>query len=180
MKIQDVFQPKDAPEIMNAIIEIPKDSVVKYEFCEDTGTLVVSRIMQTPMMYPGNYGFFPETLGEDGDPLDCLVISSASLIPGALISVRPIGVLLQQDQSGGDQKVICVPTEKIDSFYKNVKTLSELPEIEKKKIEYFFQHYKDLEPESWSKVAGFEDEVAAKGYIMVAIKKYQNHKNNSQ
>jgi inorganic pyrophosphatase len=180
MKIQDMAQPQDFPETMIAVIEIPQNSVVKYEFCEETGALAVSRIMQTPVVYPVNYGFFPGTLGNDGDALDCLVISSAPIMPGALIKVRPIGVLLQQDQSGGDEKIICVPVSKVDFAYKNVNSLADLPAMTKTKIEYFFQHYKDLEPESWSKVSGFEDADAAKVYIKAAVKKYQERKGFSQ
>ncbi len=163
------------PKIMNAIIEIPENSVTKYEFDEYAGVLKVSRIMQTPAVYPANYGFFPETLGEDGDPLDCLVICSTSLLPGSLIQVRPIGVLEVEDQSGGDKKVICVPLDKIDAYYKNVKSLEDMPDIVKSRVEYFFQHYKDLQPESWSKVIGWKDVSDAEKCINEAIVRYKNN-----
>ena len=163
------------PKIMNAIIEIPENSIVKYEFDENSGMLKVSRIMQTPVVYPANYGFFPETLSDDGDPLDCLVICSTSLLPGALIQVRPIGVLKVEDQSGGDKKVICVPLEKIDAYYKNVKSLEDMPDIVKSRIEYFFQHYKDLQAESWSKVIGWGNVADAEQCINEAICGYKKN-----
>ena len=143
------------------------------EFCEDMDILKVSRIMQTPVAYPANYGFFPGTLGDDGDPLDCLVLCSAALTGGVLIEVRPIGVLSVEDQSGGDKKVICVPVEKIDANYKNVKSLSDLPEVIKAKIEYFFQHYKDLQPESWVKVIGWGNVLDAEQCINEAIERFK-------
>lgn len=167
--MQTVISGEQPPKIMNAIIEVPENSITKYELDESMGRLKVSRIMQTPVVYPANYGFFPETLGDDGDPLDCLVICGASLLPGSLIQVRPIGVLEVEDQSGGDKKVICVPLEKIDAYYKNVKSLEDMPDIVKSRIEYFFQHYKDLQPESWSKVIGWGSVLDAEKCINEAI-----------
>ena len=175
MVFRNITPGKEPPKIMNAIIEIPENSIVKYEFSERTGVLEVSRIMQTPVKYPANYGFFPGTLGDDGDPLDCMVLCSAPLIPGVLIQVRPIGVLSVEDQSGGDKKVICVPVEKIDAYYKNVTYLSDLPDVKKSQIEYFFQHYKELQPESWSKVMGWFDVKDAEQCIMEAIDRYKKH-----
>lgn len=163
------------PKIMNAIIEIPENSIAKYEFDENSGLLKVSRIMQTPVVYPANYGFFPETLGDDGDPLDCLVICSSSLLPGSLIQVRPVGVLEVEDQSGGDKKVICVPLEKVDAYYQNVASLEDMPDIVKSRIEYFFQHYKDLQPESWSKVIGWAGVLDAEKCINDAIDRFKNN-----
>ena len=175
MNCKNITPGQEPPKIMNAIIEIPENSVVKYEFCEDIDVLKVCRIMQTPVAYPANYGFFPGTLGDDGDPLDCMVLCSAPLIPGVLIQVRPIGVLSVEDQSGGDKKVICVPVEKIDAYYKNVTYLSDLPDVKKSQIEYFFQHYKELQPESWSKVMGWFDVKDAEQCIMEAIDRYKKH-----
>lgn len=171
--MKKIMPGEQPPKIMNAIIEIPEKSIVKYEFDDEVGVLKVSRIMQTPMVYPANYGFFPKTLGDDGDPLDCLIICSSSLLPGVLIQVRPIGVLEVEDQSGGDKKVICVPIEKIDAYYKDVKSLADLPEVIKAKIEYFFQHYKDLQPESWTKVIGWGGVTDAEKYIIEAINRYK-------
>ena len=173
MIYQNITPGKEPPKVMNAVIEIPENSVVKYEFCEDIGVLKVSRIMQTPVAYPANYGFFPETLSEDGDPLDCLVLCSAPLVSGVLIQVRPIGVLAVEDQSGGDKKVICVPLDNIDANYKKVKSLDDLPDIIKAKIEYFFQHYKDLQPESWAKVIGWGSTQDAEMCILDAIDRYK-------
>lgn len=173
MNCKNITPGQEPSKIMNAIIEIPENSVVKYEFCEDIDVLKVSRIMQTPVAYPANYGFFPGTLGDDGDPLDCMVLCSAPLMSGVLIQVRPIGVLSVEDQSGGDKKVICVPLEKIDANYKDVKSLNALPSITKAKIEYFFQHYKDLQPESWVKVIGWGGVEEAEKCIFDAIDKYK-------
>ncbi len=173
MNFKNILPGKEPPKLMNAIIEIPENSVVKYEFCEDMDLLKVSRIMQTPMAYPANYGFFPETLSEDGDPLDCLVLCSAPLAVGVLIEVRPIGVLAVEDQSGGDKKVICVPLEKIDANYKNIKSLDDLSDVTRAKIEYFFQRYKDLQSESWVKVIGWENKQDAEKCILEAINRYK-------
>jgi len=172
MNIQDFTSGENPPDVMNAIIEIPEGSIVKYEMCEKTGILKVSRVMQTPVVYPANYGFFPKTLSKDGDPLDCIVICNAQLLPGVLIQVRPIGVLNVQDQAGGDEKVVCVPLEKIYPYYKDVKSVSDLPYGTKGKIEYFFQHYKDLQPGSWSKVSDWGDVLSAKKCIDESIIRY--------
>lgn len=173
MNIQNVTPGENPPEVMNAIIEIPENSIVKYEMCEKTGLLKVSRVMQTPVVYPANYGFFPQTLSKDGDPLDCIVVCNTPLLPGVLIQVRPIGVLNVRDQSGGDEKVVCVPLEKICSHYKNVMCVSDLPYDAKNKIEYFFQHYKDLQPGSWSKVSSWGDVSSAKKCINESIIRYK-------
>ena len=117
MNIKNITPGENPPKKMNAIIEIPENGNVKYEMCERTGVLKVGRILHTPMVYPANYGFFPGTLGNDGDPLDCVVICGAPLMPGVLIAVRPIGILNVDDQSGGDEKVICVPLPETDPLY---------------------------------------------------------------
>lgn len=174
MDIPNIEQ--SAPDVMSAVIEIPENSVVKYEMCEKTGLLKVSRIMQTPVVYPANYGFFPGTLGNDGDPLDCIVVCNAPLLPCCLIQVRPVGVLMVQDQSGGDEKVVCVPVEKIYQYYKDVKNVSDLPYGMKSKIEYFFQHYKDLQPGAWSKVSGWGDVSKAKKCINDSVARYKTQK----
>ena len=148
MNIKNITPGENPPKKMNAIIEIPENSNVKYEMCERTGVLRVGRILHTPMVYPATYGFFPGTLGNDGDPLDCVVICGAPLMPGVLIAVRPIGILNVDDQSGGDEKVICVPLPETDPLYANIDSVDDLPAILKSKIEYFFQHYKDLQPNS--------------------------------
>lgn len=166
----------EPPKKMNAIIEVPENGFVKYEIDKQTGLLKVDRILHTPVAYPANYGYFPGTLGDDGDPLDCVVVCNAPLRPGVLIEVRPIGVLLMEDQAGMDEKIICVPRDKIDPYYNNISYVEELPEILRSKIEYFFQHYKDLEPNSWSKIMGWADRKQADKIILESIDRYWNKK----
>jgi inorganic pyrophosphatase len=162
---------KDAPKKMIALIEVPEDGHVKYEIDKETGLLKVDRILHTPLAYPANYGYFPDTLGDDGDPLDCVVVCSAPLRPGVIINVRPIGVLVMKDQAGGDEKIICVPTGKVDPYYEKVSRVDELPFSLRNRIEYFFQHYKDLEPNSWSQVLGWDDRTRAEKIIMESIER---------
>jgi inorganic pyrophosphatase len=180
MTIEEISAGKEPPKKMNAIIEIPENGVVKYEINKETGLLKVDRILHTPMAYPANYGYFPGTLGDDGDPLDCVVVCNAPLRPGVLIEVRPIGVLIMEDQAGGDEKVICVPLDRIDPYYKDTNFVEELPAILRSKIEYFFQHYKDLQPHSWSKVIGWGNREDADKCIMDSIDRYWKHKREMQ
>lgn len=180
MFIQDITPGKEPPKIMNAIIEIPKNGAVKYEIHKDTGMLKVDRILHTPMAYPAHYGYFPGTLGSDGDPLDCMVVCSAPLMPGVLVEVRPIGVLSVEDQSGGDEKVICLPLDTVDPYYKDTTSMDEIPEILRAKIEYFFRHYKELQAGSWAKVIGWGDKNAAETCIMESIDRYWKHKREMQ
>jgi len=160
-----------APDKMTALIEVPEDGHVKYEVDKETGLLRVDRILHTPLAYPANYGYFPDTLGDDGDPLDCVVVCSSALRPGCIIRVRPIGVLLMKDQAGADEKIICVPTGKVDPFYERINRVDELPFVLRAKIEYFFRRYKDLEPKSWSEVMGWDDCTKAKEIIMDSIER---------
>lgn len=180
MLFEEIMPGKNPPKNMNAIIEVPENGCVKYEISKESGLLRVDRILHTPMAYPANYGYFPETLGDDGDPLDCVVVCNAPLHPGVLIEVRPIGALLMEDQAGGDEKIICVPRDNIDPFYTATKYIEQLPEILRAKIEYFFQHYKDLQPNSWSKVKGWADREAADKIIMESIERYQAKKAKSE
>ena len=162
---------KDAPKKMTALIEVPEDGHVKYEVDKETGLLRVDRILHTPLAYPANYGYFPNTLGDDGDPLDCVVVCSSALRPGCIIHVRPIGVLLMKDQMGGDEKIICVPTGRVDPFYEKISRIDELPFILRSKIEYFFRRYKDLEPKGWSEVLGWDDRAKAEEVIVESIER---------
>lgn len=163
---------KNVPQLMNAIIEIPENGFVKYEFDKEAGLLAVDRLLSTPVRYPANYGYFPSTLGEDGDPLDCLVLCSEQISPCTLIEVRPIGVFLMEDKGDKDEKIVCVPKEKIDPIYKNITSLEDLPEITKKRIEFFFAHYKDLENGN-VKVLGWGDLNMAYNIINRSIEKYK-------
>lgn len=172
MELKKLSPGKMPPKKMNAIIEVPEGGNVKYEIDYESGLLKVDRILHTPLAYPANYGYFPGTLSQDGDPLDCMVVCHSPLRPGVLIEVRPIGVLLVEDQCGKDEKIICVPIDKVDLFHTKTSFIEELPEILRAKIEYFFAHYKDLEPQSWSKVVGWADRASADKFIMDSIARF--------
>jgi len=155
------------PDEINVIIEIPMNSEgVKYEFNKKAGVIEVDRFMNVAMRYPCNYGYIPGTLGADGDPLDVLLIAQAPLLPGCLIKARVIGALEMEDESGMDEKIIALPTIKLDPLYANIQDISDLPEIQKKKIKHFFEHYKDLEEGKWVKVTGWLDANQAKDLIL--------------
>ena len=162
----------DPPQKINVIIEVPLGGEpVKYEFDKKSGAIFVDRILHTPMRYPANYGFVPHTLGEDGDPLDALVIARSPLIPGAVIRVRPVGVLLMEDDKGGDEKLITVPVDSTFPYYSDVDTHEDLPPIVTQQIEHVFTHYKDLEPGKWAKLNGWGDRALAMKLIGEAIER---------
>ena len=162
----------NAPEEVNVIIEISAGSApVKYEFDKESGALFVDRFLTAAMFYPANYGFIPHTLSEDGDPADVLVISQTPIVSGAVVTARPIGVLLMEDESGLDEKIIAVPKDKLHPFTKNIKELNDLPEITLKQISHFFERYKDLEEGKWVKVKGFADKQRAYEIINNSVQK---------
>ncbi|MBN8827774.1 MAG: inorganic diphosphatase [Sphingobacteriia bacterium] len=174
MDISKISAGEKIPEEFNVIIEISQNSApIKYEFDKESGALFVDRFVQTPMHYPCNYGFIPNTLSADGDPVDVLVHTQISIMPGAVIKVRPIGVLIMEDESGLDEKILAVPVAKLDKFYDNVKSYKDLPEILISQIKHFFEHYKDLEKGKWVKVKEWHDENEAKKIIEQGVK---NHK----
>jgi inorganic pyrophosphatase len=140
---------------------------------KDAGALVVDRFLYTPMHYPGNYGFVPHTLSEDGDPIDVLICNTRPLVPGCIINVRPIGVMIMEDDGGKDEKIIAVPAQKLTRRYDKVANYTDLPEITLKQIEHFFEHYKDLEPGKWVKIGGWQDVDVAKRLIVEAIERYK-------
>jgi inorganic pyrophosphatase len=153
MRIEAISLGVDPPREVNVIIEVPVGGEpIKYEMDKEAGTLVVDRFLYTAMRYPGNYGFIPHTLSNDGDPCDVLIANTRAIIPGAVMSVRPVGVLLMEDEAGGDEKIIAVPSTKLTRRYAGIKTTSDLPEITLQQIQHFFEHYKDLEPGKWVKV----------------------------
>lgn len=157
---------KDVPNEVNVIIEVPAgSSPVKYEFDKESCAIFVDRFIQTPMFYPANYGFIPHTLAEDGDPLDVMVITRYPLIPGSVITSRPIGVLYMEDESGKDEKIIAVPKVKLDPYYENVNDLKDLPEVSLNQMKHFFERYKDLEAHKWVKISGFGSAIEAKAII---------------
>lgn len=172
MQIDTISYGKNAPEEINVIIEIPMNSdPVKYEFDKVSGAIFVDRFMQTAMRYPCNYGFVPHTLSNDGDPIDVMVIAHYPIVPGAVITCRPIGVLMMEDESGQDEKIIAVPVSKLDITFANIKSMDDIDPVLKARIIHFFEHYKDLEKGKWVKVSGWADSTKAKALIQEAIKR---------
>ena len=170
MRIDAISIGNNPPEDVNVIIEVPiGGEPIKYEMDKAAGTLVVDRFLHTPMRYPGNYGFVPHTLSQDGDPIDVLVANTRPIVPGAVINVRPIGVFKMEDDAGLDEKILAVPVPKLTKRYAHVTNYTDLPEITLAQIEHFFSHYKDLEPGKWVKVIGWGDADEARQMIADAI-----------
>ena len=170
MRIDLIPAGDDVPHSLNVIIEVPVGGEpVKYEFDKASGALFVDRILHTAMRYPANYGFVPHTLGEDGDPLDALVVARSPIIPGAVIRVRPVGVLLMEDDKGGDEKLITVPVDATFPYYAEIGEHEELPPIVTQQIEHFFAHYKDLEPGKWAKILGWGNAEDAKRIVLDCV-----------
>lgn len=169
MDVSKISPGKDVPFDINVVIEIPQGSSVKYEIDKDSGAVVVDRIVFTPMAYPAAYGFIPGTLAADGDPADALVLIPAPVVPGAVIRARPIGMLRMEDESGQDEKIICVPHDKVHPQYSKVEKLEDLPAITLQAIEHFFTHYKDLEKGKWVKVTGWAGREEAGEIIKASI-----------
>ena len=175
MRIDAIAIGNEPPNDVNVIIEVSLGGQpIKYELDKNAGTMVVDRFLYTPMAYPGNYGFVPHTLSEDGDPIDVLVCNTRHLIPGCVINVRPIGVLIMEDNAGQDEKVIAVPSHALTKRYDSVKDFSDIPEITLQQIEHFFEHYKDLEPGKWVKIGGWHGAEKARGMISAAIERARN------
>lgn len=170
MDVSKLTAGKKVPEEVNAFIEIPQGSSTKYELDKETGVLKVDRFLHTNMFFPFNYGFIPATLGEDGDPLDILVITTYPIKSGTIISVRPVGMLEMEDESGIDTKILSVPSEKIDPNYRNVKDIKDVDLEFLKRIKHFFDHYKDLEPGKWVKTKDFLNKEKAYEAIKKALK----------
>lgn len=172
MRLDAIRIGNNPPEDVNVIIEVPVGgNPIKYEMDKDAGTLVVDRFLYTPMSYPGNYGFVPHTLSDDGDPIDVLVCNTRELIPGCVINVRPIGVLIMEDNAGQDEKVLAVPSQSLTRRYDGVTECSDLPEITLRQIEHFFEHYKDLEPGKWVKIGDWHGSDTARRLISEAIER---------
>lgn len=173
MNINKIGAGSKAPHEVHAIIEIPAQSgPVKYEVDKESGAMFVDRFMSTAMFYPCNYGYIPQTLGEDGDPVDILVITPVPLISGAVVKVRPIGLLKMTDEAGGDAKLLAVPTDKLLPMYSNIKEYSDVMPHLLAMITHFFEHYKDLEANKWVKVEGWEGSEVAKQEILASIERY--------
>lgn len=172
MRIDAVPIGLNPPDDINVVIEVPVGGEpIKYEMDKASGTLFVDRFLYTPMRYPGNYGFVPHTLSSDGDPIDVLVCNTRAIFPGAVINCRPIGVLVMEDDGGGDEKLLAVPSAKLTKRYEKIKTTADLPEITTRQIEHFFAHYKDLEPGKWVKIHHWGDVDEARRLIVEAIER---------
>jgi inorganic pyrophosphatase len=172
MRIDAISIGEKPPHDVNVIIEVPVGGQpIKYEMDKEAGTLVVDRFLYTPMTYPGNYGFVPHTLSDDGDPIDVLVCNTRPLIPGCVINVRPIGVLIMEDNAGQDEKIIAVPSTHLTKRYEGVNDYTDMPEITLQQIEHFFEHYKDLEPGKWVKIGGWRNAEIARKLIVEAIER---------
>lgn len=170
MRIEAIPTGDNPPEDVNVIIEVPVGGhPIKYEMDKASGALFVDRFLYTPMTYPGNYGFVPHTLSEDGDPIDVLVCNTRPLIPGSVLNVRPIGVLVMEDDGGQDEKIIAVPSPHLTRRYEKIFNYTDLPEITLEQIKHFFEHYKDLEASKWVKVLGWGDAAEAKRLIVDAM-----------
>ena len=177
MRLDAISTGKNPPHEVNVVIEVAiGGEPIKYEMDKEAGTLVVDRFLYTPMRYPGNYGFIPHTLSEDGDPCDVLVANTRPIIPGAIIAVRPIGVLMMQDEAGGDEKTLAVPVPKLTRRYENVHNYTDMPKITLDQIQHFFEHYKDLEPGKWVKLTGWGDADKARQLISEAMERAKKAK----
>ena len=174
MSLSKVTPGKNAPDTFNVIIEIPMNAdPVKYEVDKESGAIFVDRFMSTSMHYPTNYGYVPKTISGDGDPVDVLVITPVPLIPGVVVTCRAIGILKMEDEAGQDGKILAVPTDKILSIYTQWQKPEDLNPMRLKTIAHFFEHYKDLEPNKWVKILGWEGPESAHQEILEGIANYQ-------
>jgi len=178
MSLDNVTPGPQVPDAFNVIIEIPMNAdPIKYEVDKASGAIFVDRFMSTSMNYPTNYGYVPKTISGDGDPVDVLVITPVPLIPGVVVTCRPIGILKMQDEAGDDGKVLAVPTDKILSIYTQWQKPEDLNPMRLKTIAHFFEHYKDLEDGKWVKILGWEGADSARKEIMDGIANYQRKPN---
>jgi len=170
MNFDNIPAGKDLPNDIYVMIEIPANAdPIKYEVDKDMGAVLVDRFMATPMFYPANYGFIPNTLADDGDPLDVLVVTPYPVMPGAIIRCRPVGMLNMEDEAGGDEKLVAVPHDKLSTIYQDVKDVEDLPQLLKDQIQHFFENYKHLEKGKWVKVIGWENADAARASIEKSV-----------
>lgn len=177
MDISKISVGQNVPHDVNVLIEVPMGSEpIKYEIDKDAGVLVVDRFLHTAMYYPCNYGFIPHTLAGDGDPVDVLVVGDRPLMPGCVLAVRPVGVLVTEDEKGADEKILAVPQTRLHPFYSGVKSYKDLPEILIQQIAHFFQHYKDLEAKKWVKVVGWKDADEAARLVEEGIARHNENK----
>ena len=172
MNLNAVSIGKNPPYEVNVVIEVPiGGEPIKYEMDKQSGALVVDRFLYTSMRYPGNYGFIPHTLSDDGDPVDVIVANTRAIAPGAIMSCKVVGVLLMEDEQGGDEKLLAVPSAQLTQRYAQVENYSDLPKITLNQIEHFFGHYKDLESGKWVKIIRWGDAEEARKLVMEGIKR---------
>lgn len=177
MRLDAISVGKNPPQEVNVVIEVPiGGEPIKYEMDKASGALIVDRFLYTAMRYPGNYGFIPHTLSADGDPCDVIVANTRAIVPGAVMSCRVVGVLLMEDEAGGDEKIIAVPSNKLTRRYERVQNYADLPEITLQQIEHFFSHYKDLETGKWVRVLGWGDAEKAFQIILESIERAKGAK----
>ena len=173
MGLDRISSGRDVPNEINVVIEIPKDAEpVKYEVDKASGAIFVDRVLSTPMRYPCNYGYVPNTLCGDGDPVDVLVVIPLPLIPGAVIRCRPVGMLAMTDEAGADTKIVAVPIDKVFNGYSHIRDVNDVPQHWRDRIAHFFEHYKDLEKGKWVKVDGWHDAAAARKEIDECVARY--------
>lgn len=172
MNVNKISIGKNPPKDVNVIIENPMGGEpVKYELDKETGAMFVDRFLHTAMFYPGNYGFIPHTLSGDGDPIDVLVVGRTPVMAGAVMPARPVGVLVMEDESGMDEKIIAVPSDKLHPYHNDVMDYTDLRDINREQIEHFFRHYKDLEKGKWAKTVRWGDKEEAHQLILDSIQK---------
>ncbi len=176
MRLDAISVGRDPPREVNVVVEVPVGGEpIKYEMDKAAGALIVDRFLHTAMTYPGNYGFIPHTLSEDGDPCDVLVANQRGVVPGAVLAVRPVGVLKMQDEAGGDEKIIAVPVPRLTRRYETIHNYTDLPDITIRQVQHFFEHYKDLESTKWVKVLGWGDAAEAQEFILRSIERARAH-----
>lgn len=180
MQLEKIIPGENPPDDIYVVIEIAGGadggSPVKYEIDKESGALFVDRIVNVPMFYPSNYGFVPNTLHEDGDPVDVLVKTEVTLIPGSVIRCRLVGVLHMEDDGGLDDKLIALPIEKVDPFQADIQDLEDLPQRYRDRLWYFFENYKSLEKGKWAKISGWGDKAKAQEILMASIERAKKTK----
>jgi len=174
MNLDAISIGKNPPNDINVVIEIPLGGApVKYEIDKKSGALFVDRLLHTAMFYPGNYGFIPHTLSEDGDPADVIVVNQVPVIPGCVMRCRPIGALLMEDEKGIDEKIIAVPVDDLNPYHTKIKNYTDLPKVLTEQIAHFFEHYKDLEKGKWVKITRWMNAEESEKIILEAIERAQ-------
>ncbi len=172
MDVTRISAGRNPPDEIHALIEIPQGSVpIKYELDEQSGALFVNRFLHTSMFYPANYGFIPNTLSEDGDEVDVLVLTQVPVVPACVVRCRPVGALLMEDEHGIDEKILALPVDELNPFFRGINELDDLPQLVRDQIEHFFRHYKELEAGKWVKVRGWTDRAMARDLVIKGIER---------